>query len=83
MQHECHSLNFLQGNMYLQHRTRQGATMGDRKPRTLNIKGPMMGHSISSDKHIRKGKLQGSWSLSQLGKLLKLMKSRKEAKRNK
>ena len=49
--------------MHLVHRTRPGATT-DGNPRTLNIEGPVMKHSIISDKHIRKRKLQGKWTVT-------------------
>ena len=56
---EHDNLEFLQDNIYLVHRTRPGTTTGGRNSRTMNIRGPMMGHSIGSDNHIRKRKLQG------------------------
>ena len=44
--------------MHPAHRAGPGTTTGDGKPRALNIKGPMRGHSISSNDHIREMKSQ-------------------------
>ena len=60
MQHECTSLEFLQGIMQLLHRTRPGATTGYMRPRTLKLKSPMIWCSISSDNHIRRGNCKGT-----------------------
>ena len=40
--------------MHLAHRTRPGTTTGYRNPRPLKIEYSVLGHSISSDNHIRK-----------------------------
>ena len=50
--------------MHLVNKTRPGARTGHRDLRILNIKGPMMGHSISSSNDIRKRILQGNWTLA-------------------
>ena len=68
----------LAGNIHHSHRSRTGATAGYRQPRTLNEKGPVMEHSISSYYHIRKRKLQGHQTLSQLKQPLKLTQKRKK-----
>ena len=47
--------------------------MGDGNTRSLNIIGQMMGHSIGSDNHIRKKKLQENQTLLQLRQPLELM----------
>ena len=67
----------MQGNIHLVHRTRPDATTGDRNPKALSIKGPMMGHSIGSNNHFSRRKSHGTWTLSQLRKPLELMQSRK------
>ena len=77
MQHKYNIPEFLQGNIHLANTTRPGATAGHRNPRTLNIKGPMMGHRFCSNNHIRKRKLQGHWTLSQLRQPLELTCSEK------
>ena len=76
MWHECYSLEFFQGDMCLVYRTRPDATIEDWNPKTLNIKGPMMGHSTGSDNYIWKKKLQGKLIYAQPRKALDLMHSR-------
>ena len=73
MQHECNSMQFLQGNMHLPHRVIVGTTTGYGNPRTLKINGTMIGQSIGSNNHIRMRKMQGDWTLLQSRQLQELM----------
>ena len=67
------SLELPQGTMSLEHRKRPDSPTGEGRARTLKIKGPMSGHSICHDNHIRKRKLQRDRTLLQLRQSLKLV----------
>ena len=85
MQHEHNCLEFLQGNMNLTHRTRPGSTTGQRKPRTLKMKGQTMECSICSHNHTRKRKSlrndsAATKNLSEAGAILKRKGEKQEIK---